>query len=625
MSSEKATFTAIDYVVFCASLILSLCVGLYHWWKSRGLDSADFLMGGGKMSPIPVAISLVAGLVSAVSILGNPAEMYYYGSQLWMNCVGTVIGTLLVLILLVPVLYPLKLVSMYEFLEVRWKSSLVRKLATVLQLFNYFTYLGIALYAPSMALSSVTPIPAVVSVVVLGIVCTVYASLGGTKAVVYTDTVQAFIMLTGTVAVIIQGCYEVGGGANSWRIDKENGRIEFFNMSSDPLERHTLMSTVILGIYFAFSNYGVGQPQFQRWASVATIKQSYMVLITSCLMLLVVWSLINYSGLVIFSVYADCDPLAAGYIEKIDQITAYFVMDKLGFLSGIPGLFVAAIYSGVLSTVSSILNALAALIWRDLLSGLDRFSKLTPQQEKKATIIISCVCGIISTVLGIMAGSMRGLFQITYSLGGAIAGPISGLFLMAISCPWVKAPSACLGLLLSLSLTMWMVIGNFLYAPPAPMLPLSTDGCPRENVTTASPFTEGTTPSLITSTDGGEDPGSDVFPLYMVTYCLYGSIGTLATFAFSNVATLIFGPMAIEEVPENTVHEPCMRFYRWLRSLGGKSSLSSDRGRLSSSNKGSCKEDLNSCHSSSTKDREELESGSAEAYDNPVFETENHL
>ncbi|XP_064093412.1 sodium-coupled monocarboxylate transporter 2-like [Macrobrachium nipponense] len=612
MSSDKATFGVIDYAVFCASLIISLSIGLYHWWKSRGLDNADFLMGGGKMSPIPVAISLFAGLVSAVSILGNPAEMYYYGSQLWMNCIGTVIGALLVIILLVPVLYPLKLVSIYEFIGLRWKSNLVRKLATVLQLFNYFTYLGIALYAPSLALSSVTPIPAVVSVVVLGIVCTVYASLGGAKAVVYTDTVQAFIMLAGIIAVIIQGCSEVGGGANSWNIDEENGRIEFFNMSSDPLERHTLMSTVILGIYFAFSNYGVGQAQFQRWASVSTIKQAYMVLVISCTILVVVWSLINYSGLVIFSVYADCDPLTAGYIEKIDQITAYFVIDKLGFLPGIPGLFVAAIYSGVLSTVSSVLNALAAVIWKDLLSGLDRFSKFTSQQEKKATIIVSCVSGIISTVLGVLAGSMGGLFQITYALGGAIGGPISGLFLMAISCPWVKARRLP-GLLLSVSLTLWMVFGNFLYAPPTPMLPLSTGGCPGENVTTASPFTEGTTTTLITSTDGGEDPGSDVFPLYLVTYCLYGSIGTLATFVFSNVATLIFGPLAIERVPENTVHEPCMRFYRWLRSLAGKSSPSSGRSRLSSSNKGSCK------------DLKEFESGSAEAYENPVFETENHL
>ncbi|XP_068212876.1 sodium-coupled monocarboxylate transporter 1-like isoform X2 [Palaemon carinicauda] len=620
-ASEKANFAAVDYVVFCASLILSLSIGLYQWWKSRGLDSKDFLMGGGKMSPIPVAISLFAGMVSAVSILGNPAEMYYYGSQLWMNCLGTIIGTIMASVLIVPVIYPLNLVSLYEFLGLRWKSNLVRKLAIFLQLINYFTFLGIALYAPSLALSSVTPIPAEVSVVVLGIVCTLYASLGGAKAVVYTDTVQAFIMLAGIIAVIIQGCSQVGGGTNSWKIDEENGRIEFFNMSTDPLERHTLMSTLILGVYFAFNCYGVGQAQFQRWASVSTIKQSYMVLAASCAILVAVWSLINYSGLVIFSVYSDCDPLTAGYIEKIDQITVYFVIDKLGYLSGIPGLFVAAIYSGVLSTVSSILNAMAAVIWKDLLSGLDRFSKFTPQQEKTTAIIISSVSGIISTGMGILAGSMGGIFEITYALGGAITGPISGLFLMAVTCPWVKSQSACTGLLLSITLTLWMVTGNFLYAPPTPMLPLSTDGCPRENMTTTPLLTESTTPFLVSSTDSGEDPGSDVFPLYLVTYCLYGATGTLATFVFSNLATLVFGPMAIEKVPENTVQKPSMQFYRWVQSLGGNPS--SGRGRLSSDK--SCRDNLNSCHSSPTTNKKAFEAGSAEAYVNPAFETENHL
>ncbi|XP_068212879.1 sodium-coupled monocarboxylate transporter 2-like isoform X3 [Palaemon carinicauda] len=547
-ASEKANFAAVDYVVFCGSLILSLSIGLYQWWKSRGLDSKDFLMGGGKMSPIPVAISLFAGMVSAVSILGNPAEMYYYGSQLWMNCLGTIIGTIMASVLIVPVIYPLNLVSLFEFLGLRWKSNIVRKLAIFLQLINFFTFLGIALYAPSLALSSVTPIPAEVSVVVLGIVCTLYASLGGAKAVVYTDTVQAFIMLAGIIAVIIEGCSQVGGGSNSWKIDEEYGRIEFFNMSTDPLERHTLMSTMILGVYFGFNCFGVGQAQFQRWASVSTIKQCYI-------------------------------------------------------------------------TVSSILNGIAAIIWKDLLSGLDRFSKFTPQQEKTTAIIISSVSGIISTGMGILAGSMGGIFEITYALGGAITGPISGLFLMAVTCPWVKSQSACTGLLLSITLTLWMVTGNFLYAPPTPMLPLSTDGCPRENMTTTSLLTESTTPFLVLSTESGEDPGSGVFPLYLVTYCLYGATGTLATFVFSNLATLMFGPMAIEKVPENTVQKPSMQFYRWVQSLGGNPS--SGRGHLSSYK--SCRDNLNSCHPSPTTNKKAFEAGSAEAYVNLAFETENHL
>ncbi|XP_066952744.1 sodium-coupled monocarboxylate transporter 1-like isoform X3 [Macrobrachium rosenbergii] len=511
MSQNDRSFSAADYVVFIASLVISLGIGIYHWWKSRGMDNKDFLLGNRTMSPIPVAISLFAGVVSAVSILGNPSEMYFYGSQLWINCIGTIIGAILAGIFVVPVLYPLKLVSLYE---------------------------------------------------------------GGAKAVVYTDTLQAFIMLAGILAVIIKGCSEVGGGTESWKIDEEHGRIEFSNMSSDPLIRHTFMSTIIQGIQNALSIFGAGQSQYQRWASVSTLREAYVVIAIACFLLVAIWSLINYSGLVVFSVYADCDPYTMGYITKTDQIIIYFVIDKLGYLQGIPGLFVAAIYSGVLSTVSSVLNAMAALVWEDLLSGLDRFSKFSPQQEKMATVFISSVIGVIATILGLTAGNMGGLFQMTYSLLGAISGPVTGLILLAVAFPWVKAKSAIIGTLLALILDLWMVMGSMLYAPPAEKLPLSTDGCPQ--TTLAANVTEGTTPFITSTfmsstTDGGSSPESEVFPLYLVSYCLYGAIGILTTIVMANVATLIFGTQAISKVPKDTVHKRSLQFYAWMRSLLGKS------------------------------------------------------
>ena len=55
-----------------------------------------------------------------------------------------------------------------------------------------------------------------------------------------------------------------------------------------------------------------------------------------------------FAGLVIFAVYVDCDPLKAGYIKKKDQIIPYYVMDKLGHLKGLPGIFLATLFSGAL-------------------------------------------------------------------------------------------------------------------------------------------------------------------------------------------------------------------------------------------------------------------------------------
>lgn len=55
-----------------------------------------------------------------------------------------------------------------------------------------------------------------------------------------------------------------------------------------------------------------------------------------------------FSGLVAYAAYSECDPMEAGLTSKADQIIPFLVMDKLGHLSGLPGLFVAAVYGGVL-------------------------------------------------------------------------------------------------------------------------------------------------------------------------------------------------------------------------------------------------------------------------------------
>ncbi|XP_037785352.1 sodium-coupled monocarboxylate transporter 1-like [Penaeus monodon] len=610
MSSDPAGFSVADYLVFSASLAISVGIGVYQWWKSRNGNAEEFFLGGGRMSPVPVALSLVAGVVSAISILGNTSEMYYYGSQFWMNLLGVAVGGLLVVLVIIPVIYPLRLISIYEYLELRWGSRLLRKMVTVLQLANMFLYLGIALYAPSLALSSVTPIPTNISVIVLGLVCTFYASVGGAKAVVYTDTFQTLVMVVGVIVVIIQGCVEVGGGPAVWEINRENGRIEFFNMDPNPLVRHTFMTTTILGIYMSISMQGTSQAQYQRWASVENIRQVYLVMAINIFGLMVLWSLINFAGLVVFAVYADCDPFSAGWIQKIDQVTAYFVVDKLGYLKGIPGLFVAAVYSGVLSSVSSHLNAMAAMLWEDLLLAFRTFKNYTPTKAKNANIIISMLIGVLSTVLGVLAGKMGGLVQVAYSIAGGLGGPISGVILTGVLCPWVKAVSAISGFLCGVALNLWIVIGNFLYAPPTPLLPLSTEGCPGANAT-AMPFTSSTAFATTTADPGPSDP-AEVFPLYLLSYCLFGAIGVLSTIVMSNLATCVFGVSKKSDVLEKTVNKTSLKIYLWMTSKSDSSSLNDD------TESGSKMGDFGISKESITTSKPDTGTGEKRGIDNPV-------
>ncbi|CAF4920803.1 unnamed protein product, partial [Rotaria sp. Silwood2] len=74
-------------------------------------------------------------------------------------------------------------------------------------------------------------------------------------------------------------------------------------------------------------------------------------------------------GVILYAYYADCDPYTAKYISGIDQIFPYFVMEVLNDKKGLPGIFLACVFSGSLSTISSGLNSLAAVLIEDIYKG----------------------------------------------------------------------------------------------------------------------------------------------------------------------------------------------------------------------------------------------------------------
>lgn len=335
----------------------------------------------------------------------------------------------------------------------------------------------------------------------------------------------------------------------------------------DPLERHTLMSVITMGITSALS-MGCSQIQFMRWGSVASLSQSYLVMVLGTGGIVGLCSLIYYSGLVVYSVYADCDPLTAGYIEKVDQILMYFVADKLGYLPGILGLFVAALYSGVMSSVSSSINALSAIVWKDMLQSMSIFTKVSEEKAKNINIFISACGGMLAVCLGILAGSMTSILQIILPLVGALGAPLTGIFFTALLCPWVKELSVCLASLIALAFNIWVLLGNFFYAPGPDMLPLSVDGCldPGFNSSTSIAATTTITTTTMVNSKPPVLPGDeDVFPLYRLSYGFYGAIGILVTIVLSTVLSCFVGFESPSDVPASCVNRTCLRFYCWLR------------------------------------------------------------
>ncbi|XP_072048598.1 sodium-coupled monocarboxylate transporter 1-like [Amphiura filiformis] len=147
------TFSTWDYIVFSSLLCVSAGIGIFHaFFGGRQKTTKEYLVANRSMSAIPVGMSLVASFMSAITVLGTPAETYNYGTMYWWFGISYALVSLLVAHVYMPVFYRLQITSVYEYLERRFNRK-VRLMGMLTFQCQMVLYMGIAIYAPALALN----------------------------------------------------------------------------------------------------------------------------------------------------------------------------------------------------------------------------------------------------------------------------------------------------------------------------------------------------------------------------------------------------------------------------------------------------------------------------------------
>ncbi|NXU00373.1 SC5A8 protein, partial [Buphagus erythrorhynchus] len=420
-SGRMAHFTVWDYVVFAAMLLISAIIGIYYAFAGGARKtSKDFLMAGRSMSALPVALSLTASFMSAVTVLGTPAEIYRYGAIFCIFAITYVLVVLCSAEIFLPVFYKLGITSTYEYLELRFNKYL-RLCGTVLFIIQTASklqscttlYTGIVIYAPALALNQVTGFDLWGAVVATGVVCTFYCTLGGLKAVVWTDVFQVGIMVAGFSSVIIRAVVVQEGIGRIVNDSYHGGRLNFWDFDPNPLQRHTFWTIVIGGTFTWTGIYGVNQSQVQRYIAC---KSRFHAKLSLYINLVGLWAILvcaTLCGLALYSIYKDCDPWMNNQVSALDQLMPYLVLDILRDFPGVPGLFVASAYSGTLSTVSSSINALAAVTVEDLIKPY--FKSLPERKLSWISMGMSLFYGGVCIAMAAVASLLGALLQVGVS------------------------------------------------------------------------------------------------------------------------------------------------------------------------------------------------------------------
>lgn len=520
-----ASFGVWDYVVFVAMLMVSAGIGIYYRFSGgKQKTTTEYLLADRNMSIWPVSFSLMASFMSAITLLGVSNENYQFGTQFVVINFSYGLATPIAAYLFLPVFFKLQACSAYQYLEMRFgkKTRLVASLAYTLQM---ILYMGIAVYAPALALEAVTGLDQTYSILAIGIVCTFYSTIGGMKAVLFTDVFQSILMFAAIYAVIICAAIKAGGLGPIWEAAEKGGRLELWNFDPDPTTRHTWWSLVIGGMFTYLSLYAVNQTQVQRLQTVKDLKSAQRALWLNWPILSLLSLSTSFSGLAIYYFYSTCDPLKQGRIKVRDQTMPLFVVDAMGSLPGLPGLFVSGIFSASLSSVSAALNSLAAVTLEDYLKPLYAKIKGRPlpdMQSSFPTKVMAFIYGMICLAVAFLAQFMGGVLQASLTIFGVIGGPLFALFSLGMFTKRANQRGAITGLVSGIAFSLWVGFGQ--PRPPLKMLDFSVEDCSQFggfNSTTITPMV---------MAQRMDRPDSDYFYLYRLSYLWSVVLGYLLTF-----------------------------------------------------------------------------------------------
>ncbi|KAK3793346.1 hypothetical protein RRG08_012108 [Elysia crispata] len=556
-TDDRVVFRAADYVMLGVMLLGSMGIGLYFAFSGVSQRTkVDYLLGGRRLKALPVCLSLFASFMSAISLIGIPTEIYSYGTMYVYCLIGQGFSYILAMFTLVPLFYPLRLTSVYEYLNMRFKSRTVQLIGASFGVMSTLSYMTVALLSPALALETAVGIPLWLSIVLVGAIGTIYTTLGGMKSVIWTDVFQAFVIYVGIFTVIIKGTMDAGGFGKVWQINKETGRIVFDDISIDPRVRHTIWN-LSLGMSFYWLANHFSQTSVQRLVSTRSIEDANKVYLFTCPLVLAFVAVLSLTGLVLVAYFQQlgCDPLAAGYVKNKNQIVPYFVIHTLSFFPGLAGLYISTIFSGALSTLSSGINSLAANTVQDFLPWFLRYRSEAVVTTVTKTLV--CFFGITSTGLAYLAKDFEGpVIQVGFTAVSATNGPLLGLFLLAGLFPQANYVGAVVGFASSLVFSYCNAIGSLRFGYSTKMLPMGpTDRCGSGNASSmtvtpgytftttddvngSSELTMSTTLRNMQEMDALGLPQRD-FSLYDISYVLAPVIGTILTIVIGLTASFI--------------------------------------------------------------------------------------
>ncbi len=428
-------------------------------WRSskRQESSTDYFLAGRNIGWFAIGASLFASNIGSEHIVGlagsgvqSGVGMAHWELHAWI--------IMLLAWIFVPFYYRSRVFTMPEFLEKRFNAT-ARWILSIVSLVAYvFTKVSVTVYAGALVFQTLLPdtfgspenafwVGAFATVTLTG----VYTIFGGFRAVIYTDTAQTFVLLTGSAAITYFGLSQLEGGWSTLRevCGEATQNMKLWRPNSDPdfPWLGILIASPIVGIWYWCTDQYIVQRTLAakdlRTARRGAIWGSFLKVWP--VLIFLVPGLIGYALHTKGAIQIPMKELADGTMAiNGDQVFPTMVSTLLPV--GLRGLVVGGLLAALMSSLSSLFNSCASLFTKDI------YEKINPKASEKNLVTVGRIATAGVVFLGIIwipvmrSIAQGGLYKYLQSVQGYLAPPITAVFLLGLFSKRINGQGAVAGL-----------------------------------------------------------------------------------------------------------------------------------------------------------------------------------
>ncbi|MDA1165262.1 MAG: sodium/solute symporter, partial [Planctomycetota bacterium] len=469
LAETSGGLTTLDAAALGLYLAVMLFMGF--WIARKNASTDDFFLGGRDLPAWAVGISLIASLLSTITYLGMPGEMFRTGIGFLTRQLGLPLVLLIVWFVWLPFFMKLKLTSAYEYLERRFNYP-TRAIAAVFCICLLLGWIAVVVLTASSAMVEIAnlrlgwffssdPYDADMHAMIVGIglFSILYTTLGGLRAVVWTDVVQFFVLLGGAVFTVGTVAWTTGTGPGDWIAfsrQYKHEQVEWFDWNV--ANRSTVFSIAIGMVFWHACTHGANQVALQRYFSVRDVssaRRSFLVNALSSVGLGMLLAVVGVSLMYFVlgdhshgtgmeatraSLVLDVENAAPEDVESLkkertkaqDRVFPQFI--RMYLPSGLRGLVIAALFAAAMSTIDSGANSISTIVTIDFVRPLRR-EALTTRGELRLARILTASMGLIvvTTTIGLYhLAKGTNMIDLCQKGFNCFLGPLGALFVLAM-------------------------------------------------------------------------------------------------------------------------------------------------------------------------------------------------